>query len=73
MMDEKIKKLKFCKVQKIKERYANEFINDKNEENYKRLNDFCREQETGCFLMKGRDFIYFPNDYTYNDHRFDQR
>jgi len=70
---EKPKKLKYCKVQKLKERYANEFIQNMNEENYKTLNEFCKEQGTNCFLMKGKRWIMFPNDYSFIDHDFEDK
>lgn len=38
------------KVQKLKERYANEFIQNMNVENYIKLNEFCRDHETTCFF-----------------------
>jgi hypothetical protein len=58
------------KVQKLKERYANEFIQNMNVENYIKLNEFCRDHKTTCFLMKGKRWVLFPNDYEYKDHDF---
>ena len=63
-------------VCKIKEQLANEFITDMNEYTYNRLNEFCKkylENGSPLFLMKGKDFVFFPNDYTYEQHRFNLR
>ena len=60
-------------VHKLKEDLAKEFINDMNEYNYNRLNDFCKkylEDGSSLFLVKGTRFVYFPNDYTFDDHDF---
>jgi phage FluMu protein Com len=55
----------------VKKQLAEQFINEMNEHNYKRLNDFCLKEETTCFIMKSnKRFVMFPNDYTYEDHDF---
>ena len=68
---EKPKKLKYCKVQQLKKRYADDFIQNMNEENYIKFNDFCKEHQTNCFLMKGNRWVLFPNMYKFNDHNFE--
>ena len=67
---EKPTKLKYCKVQQLKKRYAEEFIQNMNDENYDKLNDFCKEYHTNCFLMKGERWVFFPNEYCFDDHHF---
>ena len=60
-------------VKKTKEMLANQFIKEINKENYYRLQNFCTKHEVSCFLMKGKDFVMFPNEYKYEEHQFDHR
>lgn len=61
-------------IKEAKATLANNFLSDiTNENNYNQLNDFCKKYQTNCFLMKGKDFVMFPNDYKLNDHNFDKR
>ena len=60
-------------VSRLKEQLSNEFLNDMNEFTYNRLNNFCSkyiEDGSPVILMKGKRFVYFPNDYKYEDHDF---
>ena len=67
------KKIPEYKIKKKKELLANKFIQEMNEDNYKALNDFCLFYKSTCFLSKKKDFVMFPNDYTYEQHQFDKR
>jgi len=57
-------------IKNVKGQLAKQFLADMNEENYNRLNDFCRKEETTTFILKGKRFVMFPNDYTFDDHDF---
>ena len=61
-------------IKQLKEKLANDFIKDmSNVEAYNKLNDFCNKYKTNCFLMKGKDFIMFPNEYKLNEHNIYKR
>lgn len=60
-------------IRNTKEMLANQFIQDMSEENYYRLQNFCKKHDVSCFMMKGKDFVMFPNDYKYEEHQFNRR